>query len=77
MKSNAHSHNDGQENKHNRDGQVHRGKREMKDDSRDDANTGDWDDFRDQTLTKDGQYNTNTNYNTGGAGSTGRAETNS
>jgi hypothetical protein len=45
--------------------------------SRDDANTGSWNDLRDETVTKDGQYNTDSNDNSGGAGSTGSAATNS
>jgi hypothetical protein len=45
--------------------------------SRDDSNTGDWNDLRDQTVAKDGHYNTDSNDNSGGAGSTGSEATNS
>ncbi|MEZ0131094.1 hypothetical protein AB9T88_15525 [Flavobacterium sp. LBUM151] len=45
---------------------------------REDANTGDWDEERDDARTdkKEG-YNTDKNDNTGGAGSSGSAATNS
>jgi len=44
---------------------------------REDANTGDWDDQRDDARTDKEGYNTDKNDNTGGAGSSGSAATNS
>ncbi len=44
---------------------------------REDANTGDWDDERDDSRKSKEGYNTEKNDNTGGAGSTGSAATNS
>ena len=44
---------------------------------REDANTGDWDDERDNASTEKESYNTDKNDNTGGAGSSGSAATNS
>lgn len=46
------------------------------DDPREDVNTGDWDDERDETGT-DPDRNEEGNNNSGGAGSTGSAATNS
>ncbi|WP_264538000.1 hypothetical protein [Flavobacterium sp. N1736] len=44
---------------------------------REDANTGDWDDERDDARTDKEGYNTDKNDNTGGSGSSGSAATNS
>lgn len=41
------------------------------------ANTGDWNKQRDDSRTDDSEYNTNRNDNSGGAGSTGSASSNS
>lgn len=42
-----------------------------------DANTGDWDDQREDARTDEEGYDTDKNDNTGGAGSSGSAATNS
>jgi len=42
-----------------------------------DANTGDWNDMRGKSDTKEKGYNDDSNDNSGGAGSTGSAATNS
>ena len=48
-----------------------------KDQNETDANTGDWDDQREDARTDEEGYDTDKNDNTGGAGSSGSAATNS
>lgn len=50
---------------------------ENNDDPREDANTGDWDDERDEAGTDPDRYEEGGNNNSGGAGSSGSAATNS
>lgn len=47
------------------------------DDPREEANTGDWDDEREETDTDPDYYDEGGNNNSGGAGSSGSAATNS
>ena len=47
------------------------------DDPREDANTGDWDEERDESGTDPDRYEDDENNNSGGAGSSGSAATNS
>jgi|GEM_PF-4658587 len=46
-------------------------------DAREQANNGNWEEQRDDTRTDQEDYDFEQNYNTGGAGSTGSAATNS
>lgn len=50
---------------------------DRKDQKESDANTGDWNDQREDARTDEEGYDTDKNDNTGGAGSSGSAATNS